>query len=69
MIRVTMVPDPIHPGMWRLHYSDGHVSDMVNLSRARDAAARFIEAEGSRQRGRRRVRQAPPVASNVHPLG
>jgi hypothetical protein len=34
----SIVPDPKWPRMWRVGLPDGHVSDMVNLSRARDAA-------------------------------
>jgi len=31
-------PDEKYPTMWRIHWPDGEVSDMVNLTRARDAA-------------------------------
>jgi hypothetical protein len=31
-------PDPDWPNMWRVHMPDGHVSDMVNRTRAKDAA-------------------------------
>ena len=31
-------PDERYLGMWRIHWPDGEVSDMVNLTRARDAA-------------------------------
>jgi hypothetical protein len=34
----TIVPDPGWDGMWRVRMPDGHVSDMVNLTRAKDAA-------------------------------
>jgi hypothetical protein len=34
----TVVPDSQWPGMWRIAWSDGRLSDMVNLSRAKDAA-------------------------------
>jgi hypothetical protein len=34
----TIVPDNDWPGLWRVHLPDGHVSDMVNLTRAKDAA-------------------------------
>jgi hypothetical protein len=30
--------DATWPGMWRIHWPGGEVSDMVNLSRAKDAA-------------------------------
>lgn len=35
---VTVRPDAQWPSMWRLHWPDGSISDMVNLSRAKDAA-------------------------------
>lgn len=31
-------PDERYPTMWRIHWPDGSVSDMVNLTRACDAA-------------------------------
>jgi len=31
-------PDERYSTMWRIHWPDGEVSDMVNLTRARDAA-------------------------------
>lgn len=38
---VTIKPDAKWPKMWRLHFRDGQVSDMTNLSRANDAARSF----------------------------
>jgi hypothetical protein len=35
---VEVVPDRDWPGMWRIRRPDGTVTDMVNRSRARDAA-------------------------------
>jgi hypothetical protein len=35
---VSIVPDRKYPQMWRVKYPDGRLTDMVNLSRARDAA-------------------------------
>ena len=32
-------PDDKYPSMYRIHWPDGEVSDMVNLSRAKDAAS------------------------------
>jgi hypothetical protein len=37
---VAILPDVQYPGMWRVR-SGGALSDMVNLSRARDAARGF----------------------------
>jgi hypothetical protein len=34
----TIVPDAQWPGMWRIEWPDGSLSDMANLSRAKDAA-------------------------------
>jgi hypothetical protein len=34
----TVVPDADWPGMWRVKLPSGRVTDMVNLSRAKDAA-------------------------------
>jgi hypothetical protein len=36
-----IVPDGNYPGMYRLRLPDGSLSDLVNLSRARDALAEF----------------------------
>jgi hypothetical protein len=36
-------PDERYPSMWRIHWPDGEVSDMVNLTRARDAAVAGAE--------------------------
>jgi hypothetical protein len=47
-----VVPDAARPAMWRVRWSDGRVSDMTNLTRAKDAVVCFIETEGRRQRGR-----------------
>ena len=38
-----IVPDSCWPDMWRIAWPDGQLSDMVNLSRAKDAAAVLAE--------------------------
>jgi hypothetical protein len=38
-----VIPDNRWPGMWRIRTPDGQLSDMTNLSRARDAA--FVMAQ------------------------
>ena len=35
---VTVEPDSKYSGMYRIRFSDGGLSDMVNLTRAKDAA-------------------------------
>ena len=47
-----MMPDAARPGMWRVRWPDGRLSDMTNLTRAKDAVACFMETEERRQRGR-----------------
>jgi hypothetical protein len=51
---VRIVPDGVWPGMWRVLSPDGILSDMVNLSRAKDAAAslalRRLNHEGQETR-------------------
>jgi hypothetical protein len=42
MVRLNPVRAP-WPRMWRMHWPDGRVSDMDNLSRTRDAAAAICE--------------------------
>ena len=36
---IMVCSDETWPGMYRVHLPDGHVTDMVNLTRAKDAAA------------------------------
>jgi len=52
--RPKVIPDAIHLSMWRVQWPDGSLSDMANLTRAKDAAACFMETEERRQRGRQR---------------
>jgi hypothetical protein len=49
-----VVPDIAHRGMTRVRWPDGRLSDMTNLTRAKDAVACLIETEERRQRGRHR---------------
>jgi hypothetical protein len=44
-----IVPDAKWPGMWRVRTADGRLSDMVNLTRARDAAMELAVAVLNRQ--------------------
>ena len=50
--RPKLLPDVTHTGMWRVQWPDGHLSDISNLARAKDAVACFMETEERRQRGR-----------------
>jgi hypothetical protein len=40
---IEVLPDNKWPGMYRVHYQ-GNVSDMVNLTRAKDAAVAMVAA-------------------------
>ena len=50
---VQVVPDSLWPGMFRMVWPDGQISDMANLSRARDAAAAICERGPPRRDPRR----------------
>ena len=73
---VRAVPDERYPTMWRLHWPDGRVSDMANLSWIRDAgrvlAARDVADERllhwERDAHHRRA-AASPVRRNALPVG
>ena len=44
-------PDAKYPGMYRVRTKDGHLTDMVNLSRAKDAARSLAMASLNRDAG------------------
>jgi hypothetical protein len=54
-----LIPDPVYPGMWRVRWPDGRLSDMANLTRAKDAIACFGESLERRNRGRQSPRNGP----------
>jgi hypothetical protein len=41
--RYRLVPDGRWPGMWRIRRPDGTLTDMVNLTRAKDALLHLID--------------------------
>ena len=49
-VLAAIEPDREWPGMWRVRLPDGHLTDMVNLSRAKDAAASLALAVLNRHR-------------------
>ena len=49
-----IIPDETYQSIWRVRWPDGKLSDMANLTRAKDAAACFMESEARRLRGRQR---------------
>jgi hypothetical protein len=40
IIPVHIVPDQLWPDMWRVVFSNGHISGLLNITRAKDAVAR-----------------------------
>jgi hypothetical protein len=40
--KAKIIPDSMWPGMWRVEYPAGVISDMTNLSRAHDAAIYLV---------------------------
>src|SRR5262249_9973522 len=60
---LDVVPDGTYPGMWRIQTPDGRRSDMVNLTRAKDAAVSVALAIHNRQKQTFETpAEAPPVA-------
>jgi hypothetical protein len=39
LLLASIEPDQNWPGVWRVRMPDGHLTDMLNMSRAKDAAA------------------------------
>ena len=62
--KARIVPDETYPEMHRVRWPDGELSDMVNLSRAHDAAARFNDTLEREYRGRGKPSEAPYVRLN-----
>jgi hypothetical protein len=44
-VLVRMMPDPRLPGMWRVRDRDGRMSDMANITRAKETSIRFALTE------------------------
>jgi hypothetical protein len=55
-----VAPDRHHAGMWRIDFGDGALSDMANLSRAKDAA--LHRADRAIENGRQTRSATPPIA-------
>jgi hypothetical protein len=60
----SIVPDSKFPQMWRVRLPDGHVTDMVNLSRARDAARSLALKALTESHA-----EAPPIESKRRAVG
>jgi hypothetical protein len=66
--RPKLMPDAVYPGMWRVRWPDGRLSDMTNLARAKDAIACFIETEERRLREQRQSRSEARLRSQNETL-
>jgi hypothetical protein len=58
MKKARIIRDAAYSDMHRVRWPDGSLSDMANLSRANDAAARFNETIERELRGRRKPSEA-----------
>lgn len=67
---VTLFRDSEWPGMWRIRDKKGRVSDMINLTRAKDASIGWWRVKGLAAhevpswRVRQTARGRPPVRPN-----
>jgi hypothetical protein len=61
-IAAVLLPDPRFLPMFRIKLPDGSISDMVNLTRAKDAALSLADAVLD---GRKRGFQAPGIAPSM----
>jgi hypothetical protein len=69
-LTARLVPDSKYPAlMWRVRWPAGELSDMVNLTRAKDALASSLESEDRRRRGRRSHARGAPVRANRAEVG
>jgi hypothetical protein len=62
-----VVSDVAHRDMWRVRWPDGRLSDMTNLTRAKDAVACFMETEERRRRGRHSPSEGRPCVKTGEP--
>jgi hypothetical protein len=63
MKKATIVAHRTYPGMYRVRWPDGQLSDMANLSRVNDASERFNESLERELRGRQTHSEAPSARS------
>ena len=61
----TVVPDDRWPGMWRIRHHDGILSDLLNLTRARDAATSIALAYLNYPKGKKPGQRARPCVFRV----
>lgn len=64
---ITVQPDATFPAMWRIHWADGSVSSMCNLSRAKDDARQSVGNSYWKTDAQRGAAEAPPAAGSQDP--
>jgi hypothetical protein len=64
---VCVVQDSIYPNMWRVRFADGSISDMVNLTRAKDAGFTHALALLNQKTITRRASGGPVARSSRRP--
>jgi hypothetical protein len=65
-VLAAIIPDSQWPGMYRIHWRDGSVGDLGNLTRTRDAA--FVVAARDYEWRRLRWERAPTSEAPKSPL-
>src|SRR5262249_42774136 len=64
-ILARVVADHVYPSMWRVKMPSGKLSDMTNLTRAKDAAMSIVLSILNReQKVQETALEAPPTAPN-----
>jgi hypothetical protein len=61
----TVIPDDLWPGLYRIHFNDGAISDVCNLTRAKDAAVAITDRYGRAFRWQKYATNAlgsPPIS-------
>jgi hypothetical protein len=68
LLAFLVVPDSVYPSMYRVKWPDGRLSDICNLSRAKDAAVACAERGPPRRRDTRMFRWKAWRAVRAGPL-
>jgi hypothetical protein len=63
------LPDEVWPGMWRLIWPDGRVSDMTTLTRCKDAGRAIAGGRHGSSGYHWKVRETSPSSAPMHLFG
>ncbi len=66
LLDVPTFTPALYLGMWRVQWPDGRLSDMTNLTRAKDAAACFMETGASPAWAAEPIRRPPVRQNRIH---